>query len=435
MSDTHCAVVQKASEKLQQFLDRSKAERIVVAYSGGVDSTVLLHLVKGLSEELHFKLLAVHINHRLDPKADDWVAHCRNQAKCLGVAYQALEIQVPHKHRQGIEAAAREMRYQALQSIMGAHDLLLTAHHCNDQSETVLLRLLRGSGPTGLKAIQEYRSLSEGALGRPLLSIPRSDILRYAQDKRLDWLEDPSNEDLKYARNYLRHRVIPRLEKHWPMWHETVARASVHQATADAIIGSEAQRYLHRCLLPNSSNLLLRVFVTLSSAHQHLVLRAWCKLNHIPTLDMQQLARLCDAISAHIYKRNASGSGIIYARSDIGIGVYHGTLCAIKPLRSISISPLEWHRGKDCEIPQLNLKLRRTELMRQAPALFNQALIVDFRRGGERCACRDSSKQTFHKSLKKIFQEHRIPAWQRDRTPLIYDQGRLRLIWGITECA
>ena len=427
-------IVSRVHKQLQRFLDHTKAERIVVAYSGGLDSTVLLHLTHNLSAKLHCKLLAVHINHRLHPASDDWEAHCREQAKNMGIEYRCEVVQVADKYPQGIEAAARESRYLALQDIIKADDLLLTAHHQNDQAETVLLRLLRGAGVTGLKAILNYRSLAEGSLARPMLSIPRADIHRYALAHQLNWLDDPSNKDLCYARNYIRHRVVPVLEARWQTWSQTVARAAAHQVEADTIITAEAKRYLHRCLLPSNSNLLIRVLLTLPAAYRHVVLRAWCKLNEIPSPDTHQLARICSMISEHILKRNASGGGMICTYSDIGIGFYHGVLYAIKPLKHIPISSTEWHNDKDCEIPQLNLILRRTELMRQAPVLFNQALVVDFRRGGERCVFQDTSSRLFHKSLKKVFQEYRIPTWQRSRIPLIYAQGRLRLIWNITAC-
>ncbi len=433
-STAPCGIVSRVHKQLQRFLDHTKAERIVVAYSGGLDSTVLLHLTHNLSAKLHYKLLAVHINHRLHPEADDWEAHCREQAKSMGIAYQCEVVQVADKHPQGIEAAARESRYRALQCIVKASDLLLTAHHQNDQAETVLLRLLRGAGTAGLKAIPEYRTMTEGALARPMLSIPRTDIHHYAQAHQLNWIDDPSNEDLCYARNYIRHRVAPILEARWQTWHEAVARAAAHQAEADTIITAETKRYLHRCLLPHSVNLLIRVLLTMPTAYRHVILRAWCKLNEIPPPNTRQLAYICSMISEHIFKRNASGGGMICTYSDIGIGFYHGILYAIKPSKHIPISSIEWHNDKDCEIPQLNLILRRTELMRQAPVLFDQALTVNFRRGGERCAFQDTSNRLFHKSLKKVFQEYRIPMWQRGRIPLIYAQGRLRLIWNITAC-
>ena len=424
----------EVSDKIRRFLERSKAERIIVAYSGGLDSTVLLHLVKNLAIKSPHRILAVHVNHRLHPDADDWAEHCRRQAAHMDVAFQTIAVQIPAAHPKGLEAVARDARYEALQSIMRTNDLLLTAHHQNDQAETVLLRLLRGSGVTGLKAIVAYRALDKGALARPLLSVSRAAIRRYAQEYKLDSLEDPANADIKYARNYLRHRVIPIIAERWPMWQQTVARSAIHQAAAEHAINNEAQRYLQRCLLPGSRNLLLRVFITMSAEHRCLVLRSWCKLNDIPIPDRHQLLLMCDAVCAHIIKHNAVGSAMIGTYSDIGVGVYHGTLHAIKPLKSNLISTIEWHNGSECEIAQLNLKLHRTELMRQTPSLFNQTLDVKFRRGGERCACSTHLGKPFHKSLKKIFQEHQVPSWQRDRIPLIYAQGRLRLVWGITQC-
>ena len=434
MADRDVEITHAVSDKLQHFLNRSQAKRVVVAYSGGLDSTVLLHLLKSLSADLNCAVSAVHINHQLHRDSDSWVAHCEKQAKHIKVAFQSITVQVPSNHPQGLEAAARVVRYRALQSMMKTDDLLLTAHHQHDQAETVLLNLLRGTGTSGLKAMSEYQALSKGALARPLLSIPRDDIHRYAREHNLHWLDDPSNEEIRHARNYLRHQIIPLVSDRWPMWHKTVARSAIHQGEANEVIDREALRYLHRCLLPDSHNLLLRIFINLPSSHQHLVLRTWCKLNDVPMPNRQQLVRIGEAIFTHINKHNGTGSGIIYTCADTGLGVYHGTLRVIKPIKRVLIPPIEWHSDDDCDIPQLNLKLHRSELMRQAPSLFNQTLSVDFRRGGERCGCRNHLGETFHKSLKKIFQEYQIPEWQRECIPLIYWQGKLRLIWGITAC-
>ena len=159
----------EVAEKLQQCLNHRKVKRLIVAYSGGLDSTVLLHLVKSLLAEQHYEILAVHINHQLHPDSDDWAAHCAKQARDIDVAFQSITVQVPPNHQQGLEAAAREVRYQALQDIMEKDDLLLTAHHQNDQAETVLLNLLRGTGTSGLKAMSATRVLPKGTLARPLL--------------------------------------------------------------------------------------------------------------------------------------------------------------------------------------------------------------------------------------------------------------------------
>ena len=416
-----------AHAKLRQLVAQSRACRIVVAYSGGIDSTVLLHLLSRATFATPIKLFAVHVNHGIDAAADQWQLYCQNVAKDWSLAFKALSVEVARTHRQGLEAAARSARYQTLRAQLASGDLLVTAHHSGDQAETVLLRLVRGAGVAGLSAIAEYFPFGKGVLARPLLGFSRSDIEAYAKQHRLHWIEDPSNADLSYDRNYLRHRVTPALRQRWQAWDTTLARAARHQSQADTLLGLEAARWLARCMPSGSHHLSHKAFISLATAYQKPVLRAWLAMHDMPIPDESQLNYLHDKVTLSAQARNAE----IFSWAGATVHLYRGLLYASRGIAKVPEQRLEWQPRVDFLLPENGIKLRWTELIRQAPALAETALSVDFRRGGERCA---RAGGRFHQSLKKIFQSYHVPPWQRDYVPLIYAEGRIRLIWNILRC-
>lgn len=185
-----------------------------VAFSGGVDSIVLLHLLVGLAPTFPFTLSAMHVHHGLNPAADDWAAHCQSFCARLKIPFERVRVNVARKTTAGLEAAARTARYAAL--IQPGADAVALAHHLDDQAETVLFQLLRGGEPRALAAMPEIRLLENMPLLRPLLNAPKSALIAYAQQHQLTWVEDDSNRDTNLSRNALRHDILPVLEKHFP---------------------------------------------------------------------------------------------------------------------------------------------------------------------------------------------------------------------------
>ncbi|MGF1529670.1 MAG: tRNA lysidine(34) synthetase TilS, partial [Candidatus Competibacterales bacterium] len=270
-----------------------------LAYSGGGDSSVLLHLVA--HSPLAERTVAVHVHHGLQGEADAWAIHCRRQAHGWGVGFRLLKVEVPSGTGQGIEGAARSARYRALGGLLGPDDALVTAHHRDDQAETLLLRLLRGAGPTGLAAMAEARPLARGQLLRPLLPVPRGELVAYAAQVGLVAVADPSNAALHFDRNYLRHRVIPPLAARWPQWSRTAARAAVLLAETNALLAELAQEDLVRCRTPRPDALALAPLAALSAPRRRLLVRHWLAGLGLPPPGHGHLAALDRDVNPEVH--------------------------------------------------------------------------------------------------------------------------------------
>ncbi|HEV2320748.1 MAG TPA: tRNA lysidine(34) synthetase TilS, partial [Gammaproteobacteria bacterium] len=212
------------------------AQRYWVALSGGLDSMVLLTALAVERGGLPGELRALHVHHGLHPKADEWQRHCEVACASLGIPLEIRRVEVHPATGESLEAVARERRYAAFREVVGADDLLLLAQHADDQLETFLLQALRGAGVRGLAAMPESASFSGLKLARPLLAYGRAELEAWARQQGLSWVEDPSNADTGFDRNYLRHEVLPRLKQRWPAAAETVSRSARLAAEADGLL-------------------------------------------------------------------------------------------------------------------------------------------------------------------------------------------------------
>jgi tRNA(Ile)-lysidine synthase len=212
--------------------------RLRIALSGGVDSVVLLHLLARLAPDFPFVLSAMHVHHGLNPKADDWAAHCRALCERLGVPFETVRVNIARKSAAGLEAAARKARYAAL--IRPGADAVVLAHHLDDQAETVLFQLLRGGEPRALAAMPEARTHEGVLLLRPLLNTPKTALVAYAKRHRLDWVEDDSNADTALSRNALRQDIIPLLARHFPDYRERLSGVARRMAEVAGLLESMA---------------------------------------------------------------------------------------------------------------------------------------------------------------------------------------------------
>ena len=365
----------------------ARGAAICVALSGGLDSVVLMHAMRAKAPEFRLSLSAMHVNHGISPNARAWEAFCRAYCKRLGVPLTVRRVRVARQGR-GLEAAAREARYAALGAAKAG--MVALAHQLDDQAETVLLNLLRGSGLPGASGMAQSGPLHAAAAGgpralRPLLAVAREEIAAYARAHELDWVEDESNADEMLMRNWVRRKVAPLLAARFARWREALARAAAHFAEAQAMLGEPAQARLTARALREApaarAKLLLRGFL-----HAH-------GLRAPSALQTQEMIRqLASATRAAKVQLRHDGHVLHCYRGELAV------VPAALAQHEISLAPC---RGTGIDAAKL----------KRAP------LSVRTRQGGERL--RLAAKRP-SRTLKNLFQEAGIPPWERDRLPLLY---------------
>jgi tRNA(Ile)-lysidine synthase len=271
--------------------------KLILAYSGGLDSTVLLHQLAS-DPDIHKKLHAVHINHSLSPNADQWQQHCATVCEQLNIPFIAIKINIETKPGDSLEAVAREQRYAELAKFVTEGSALLTAQHQDDQAETILLQLFRGAGVKGLAAMPEQKSFGNGVLLRPLLNKTRDELLHYAQEHNLKWLEDESNQNQNFNRNYLRHTVMPLLQQRWPSITTTLSRSSQHCAEAAELLLELAEIDYELCQSDKQDHLRIINLKKLSRSRQKNVIRYWLQLNAVRAPNNKHLQKILDEVIA-----------------------------------------------------------------------------------------------------------------------------------------
>lgn len=423
-----------ASRLRETLDDLPAAPRYWVALSGGLDSTVLLHaLVEALDEPAR-RLTAVHVHHGLHGQAEAWVERCTALCATLGVSCRVLRVDARAAPGQSPEAAARQARYGALAEVVGPEHGLLTAHHQDDQAETLLLQLLRGAGPQGLAAMPAWAPFAAGWLGRPLLDWPRAALRAYAERHALEWIEDPSNADTGLARNALRHEVLPRLAAHWPAAARTLARAARHQGDAAAILAERGTADLAEALAEDGG-LAIAALGRLSPARQRNLLRHWLQQQALALPDEARLQRIVEEVIAaradaepRVAWRDAGGHRVEVRR-------YRDRLYALGGAAPVPAGEARvWDLARPLALPDTGHTLvahpaRGAGL--SAAACAAGTITVRFRRGGEQC--RPVGRGHRH-ALKKLFQEWGVAPWERERVPLIYIDDDLAQVVGHCLC-
>lgn len=406
---------------LTAFFKHQGCDKIYwVAYSGGLDSQVLLDVCVHLREQLHFLLQAVHIHHGLSPEADAWHAHCQQYCQQAQVPLTSLAITTKPSIGESVEDFARRERYAKFKQILTEQAILMTAHHQDDQAETVLLQLMRGAGLQGLSAMPAKKPLGVGFHARPLLNATRDELHAYATHKNLSWVEDELNHEQRFARNFLRHQVIPLLKKRWPAVNATLARAATHCAEAQKILTDFATEQLAELRGSQPNTLSLAQLRLLSVDKQRLVLRAWLKEHHasLPSsLQLQQIIQTFLTAGNDRFPSTRWGAHLLRRYQD---DLY------LLPLNHsfANETSYHWDFSQDLMIPGVG-ELSAIPSYGGLQQGITQA-VVRFRQGGE--VYRLANGQ--HHALKKFFQEHKIPPWQRMRLPLIYVADELVAIPG-----
>ena len=415
---------------LQQLLRHDVPPAYQVAFSGGLDSLVLLHALCALRDRLDVAVGAVHVHHGLHVDADEWDAHCQQVCNDLGVAYSLLRVDGRPPRGESPEAAAREARYRVLAGWLPARHYLLTAQHQDDQAETLLLQLLRGSGVSGLAAMPVMTGLGAGQHLRPLLNVTRTALHQYASAHALCWIEDPSNLNCVYDRNYLRHQVLPLLRNRWPAVSSSLSRSAAHCAEANALVRQLAENDLLGAAGGHADTLSVTGLLALPRDRQRNVLRAWLKHCSGRTPSTAVLARIVNDV---LYSRVDAGPVLRLDRYEVR-RYRDEVFCLPRITTRNTPQLLHWSLSAPLTLPGAGgvlsaLPVSGTGLRRADVSAGS--VRVSWRMGGEVCI---PAGRKHHHSLKKLFQEQGIPPWERQRIPLIYIEEKLAMIPGLGVC-
>ena len=396
--------------------------RMLVAFSGGLDSTALLHLLAKDTASRRNGLRALHVHHGLHPQADEWVAHCRRFCDALGIPLHVVRVEVARDGGQGPEAAARQARYAAILAALQPGEVLVTAHHRDDQAETFLLRALRASGPDGLAAMREWQAFAQGWHWRPLLRTPRSELLAHAKAHGLDWIEDPSNADTDYDRNFLRQRVLPLLRERWPQADAAFARSAGLNAEAVALLHEDDARALASAATIDAQTLSVSALLALPAPRRARALRRWIRELRLPPLPAEGVDRI--------------ESELLPARADVDARFdWHGA--SVRRWRDLLHAsalraplPSAWRQEWDGRLP-LVLPGGGTLALEGADALPSP-VIAHARAGGERIVLPGRTHST---TLKNALLGLGVPPWTRDRLPLLSTPAGELLAAGDLACS
>ena len=401
---------------------------VCVGLSGGLDSVVLLHVLVALREAFALRISAIHVDHGLHPNAGKWAEFCVRLCETLAVPLKVERVTVPRESGLGIEAAARAQRYAVFEKMPA--DILLLAHHLDDQAETLLLQLLRGAGAPGLSAMPVERALGAGGpqLVRPFLMLQRAQLEAFALANALDWIDDDSNQELVYDRNYLRHTVLPLIEKRFPAYRSTLSRSGRNLADAAglaAVLGEQdlaALRVGDAIALDKARDWpVYRVLNVLRALFRHLGQKA------------PRRAVLVEAV------RQAFEAGPqTQVRVDFGalsLRRYRGHLHVVKNLCVPGNWRAQWRGEPTMTLPPGlgELRFEQTQGAGFSMSKLHGGMVNEtFRTGGERMALGPGRP---HRNLRNLFQDAGVPSWLRERTPLLFCGERLLFVPGLGAAA
>lgn len=405
------------------FLQQKRIKpKLLIAYSGGLDSTVLLHALHQLQKELPMHLQAMHVHHGLSEHAGSWASFCKKSCIDLDIRLNTIKVNVDSDSGLGIEATARSARYQALSS--ENVDFIFLGHHQDDQAETLLLQLARGAGVKGLAGMAQIDL--ERRLVRPLLNISRADLVEYATQHHLQWIEDESNMDAKFDRNFMRHALIPTFNKQYPNISQTLARSASHMAQASNLLDDLAMIDAEIAIDASQQSGALRLanLSTLTITRQANLIRWWLSNNQVA---MPSTALLTQILKQLQSKRTDSAIKIKVA-NNLYVMRYKGLAFLVDEPKKLTSINLLWQGEEIVILPNLSR------------LLFEKAIGkgIAYQRGGSDIKLRIKNREGGERflpdlgrprrSLKTIMQMMAMPPWQREQMPLIFMDETLVII-------
>ncbi len=394
---------------------------IYIGYSGGIDSHVLLHLCASMAH-LKEKITAVYVHHGLQLEADAWAEHCKKTATGLGVDFKVIRVDAIASQGESPEEVARNARYTALRTLIETDDLLLVAQHREDQLETVLLQLFRGSGLSGLSAMPAFMDFGKGVLLRPLLDTPKIAVDDYAKLHALSWIEDPSNQNNNFNRNFLRNAIVPLLKQRWPACDKTVARSAGHCSEAQLLLSEQAKKLFLPIFNILDETLTISQLIAYSLNQQRLVIREWFQMLNLKMPSQAFIERIqSDVISVRPDSDPLlSGKGYCIRR-------YRDKLYCLKVDEAEKIVASIWPKM------QISFSFSAGQALYFMPSSAGicydkwqkSTVVVKARSGGEKISL---PGRKGHHDLKQLFQEAGIAPWERAGIPLIYLDDKLAVV-------
>lgn len=397
----------------QQIVSATQGKNaLLVAFSGGLDSTVLLHQLFLLRQQhAEITLRAIHIHHGLSANADSWVAHCQRQCAERKIPFIVEYVQIDAQ-RGGIEAAARTARYAAMAAHLQAGECLVTAQHLDDQCETFLLALKRGSGPAGLAAMPEHKTFAQGLHWRPLLNLSRCQLEQWAAQQKLCWIEDESNQQSRYDRNFLRQHVLPVVNARWPHFASATARSAALCAEQEQLLDELLAEALAAATQADGG-FCFSALSQVSVAQRNALLRRWLAQQGSALPSREALQRLWLEV---IQSREDANPRFSVGEKEIRR--FQGALYLVERLPDLSATILPWEQTR---FP-LTLPAGLGTLQVAVSGTW-----IRMPRADEQVSVRFAVSGHYHvvgrsggRSLKKIWQERGVPPWQRERTPLVF---------------
>lgn len=394
---------------IEEHLPPSASGDVVVAFSGGLDSTVLL---RALASSAARRVRAIHINHQLHPDADRWERHCAEVVRELSVPFVSQRISIPSDPSEGVESAARRARYEALGDLLQPGELLVTAHHADDQLETVLLALLRGSGVDGLAAMPRCQRFGTGWHMRPMLDCTRAEVLRWAQANQLSWLEDPSNVNVRFDRNYLRREVMPQLRARWPAAARSAVRSAAHLGEAARLLDEVAAHDFAAATIGQC--LKVSALKALDPPRRRNVLRYWLHACGARAPSTRKLAALEHDMLAADDDRTPCVDW-----DETEVRRHRGLMYCMPRIIDPATNAIDWTWSSPVALGG-HSGLLRAEIAHGrglARSKLPSRLRVTSRSGGESLRL---PGHAHHRPLKKLLQEANVLPWWRDRVPLVF---------------
>jgi tRNA(Ile)-lysidine synthase len=420
---------------LELHPELADANSITVAYSGGVDSTVLLVLLAKLRQagSVTADVLALHVNHALNPAADDWQRHCGTFCQEHGIAFDSVRVAVSPLAGESLEMAARRERYRVFSERLPGDGLLLQGHHQGDQAETFLYRLMRGNGPGGLGAIPAKRKLGQGTVLRPMLAYTRPEIMAYARAAGLQWVEDPSNASAAHDRNYLRNSILPLLEARWPHAGAAISYSASLCREAGELLAELAGIDLATASAAPGNRLRTEPLSALGESRQRNMLKHWLEYwskyfggAHVTRKLLLATVRMLTPHPGSPACELQWGSG----RETLYVRRYRNHLYVLPPLPPCREQ--HWDTG---DVLALSPPLGELSLEPTGgpgiPAARIPSLSVRYRAGGE--SIKPPMRPT--RTVKNLMQEHGVPPWMRDHVPLLYHDDELVAIGDLATSA